>query len=121
MIAAALTIAVAAGLPASSSSSSAGCYGTCSTKAERRLAERVIRRTFGRYGSQAVAVARCESNLDVRAYNGQYRGLFQMGSAERRRFGHHPTSPYAQATAARRYFDLAGRDWSPWSCKPWHR
>jgi hypothetical protein len=74
---------------------------------------------FGpRYCGQALSVARCESGFRLDARNGQYRGLFQMGSAERRRFGH-GRSAYAQATAAHRYFVLSGRDWSPWSCKPW--
>ena len=63
-------------------------------------------------------MARCESGLSVWARNGQYHGLFQMGSSERARFGHGPT-PFAQAMAAYRYFVATGRDWSPWSCKPW--
>jgi hypothetical protein len=75
---------------------------------------------FGtRYCGQALRVARCESHLRVTARNGQYLGLFQMGSSERRRFGHGATA-YKQATAAHRYFVLSGRDWSPWSCKPWY-
>jgi hypothetical protein len=63
----------------------------------------------------ALTVARCESSLNPRARNGQYRGIFQMGSAERARFGH---SRFAlgQARAALRYWRLAG--WAPWSCKP---
>jgi hypothetical protein len=73
---------------------------------------------FGHYCGQAIRVARCESHLDVNAQNGQYLGLFQMGSSERRRFGHGRTA-YQQAKAAHRYFVLSGRDWSPWSCKPW--
>lgn len=73
---------------------------------------------FGRFCSQALTVARCESGFDTAALNGQYRGLFQMGSAERDRFGHGDTA-LAQARAAHRYFVLSGRDWSPWSCKPW--
>lgn len=77
-----------------------------------------IRRIFGkRYGVAAVKVARCESSLDPAARNGQYRGLFQMGSAERAAYGHGSTAR-AQARAARRYFNATGRDWSPWSCKP---
>jgi hypothetical protein len=73
---------------------------------------------FGRYCGQALAVARCESGLRTTAVNGQYLGLFQMGSSERRLFGHGAT-PLAQARAAHRYFVASGRDWSPWSCKPW--
>jgi hypothetical protein len=73
---------------------------------------------FGRYCGEAIRVASCESHLNVTAQNGQYLGLFQMGSSERRRFGHGRTA-YQQAMAAHRYFMLSGRDWSPWSCKPW--
>jgi len=74
---------------------------------------------FGRYCQQAVAVAWCESRLLTTAQNGQYRGLFQMGSSERRLFGHGRTARQ-QAVAAHEYFVRSGRDWSPWSCKPWY-
>jgi hypothetical protein len=73
---------------------------------------------FGSYWQQAVAVARCESGLSVWAQNGQYLGLFQMGSSERSIYGHGST-PLAQAIAAHRYFVASGHDWSPWQCKPW--
>ena len=72
---------------------------------------------FGHYCRQAVAVAWCESGLTTTAQNGQYLGLFQMGSSERRLFGH-GQSARAQAAAAHEYFVRSGRDWSPWSCKP---
>jgi hypothetical protein len=65
---------------------------------------------------EAMAVAWCESHLQTTAQNGQYLGLFQMGSYERRLFGHGP-SAHEQAVAAHRYFVLSGRDWSPWSCR----
>jgi multidrug resistance efflux pump len=71
----------------------------------------------GRYCRQAVAVAWCESRLTTTAQNGQYLGLFQMGSYERRLFGHGATAR-VQAEAAHTYFVRSGRDWSPWSCKP---
>jgi hypothetical protein len=64
----------------------------------------------------AIAVAWCESHLQTTAQNGQYLGLFQMGSYERQLFGHGPTA-HAQAVAAHRYFVSSGRDWSPWSCR----
>lgn len=74
----------------------------------------IIRRVFGRkQGRTAVRVAFCESRLDPRATNGQYRGVFQMGRAERARFGHGRTV-VEQARAAKAYFDVAG--WRPWSC-----
>jgi hypothetical protein len=70
---------------------------------------------FGSRCEEAVAVARCESRLSTKAENGQYLGLFQMGSYERRLFGH-GSSAREQAVAAHRYFLRSGRDWSPWSC-----
>ena len=79
-----------------------------------------ICRVFGRYCGQALAVTRCESghSRTPRAANGQYLGMFQMGESERRIFGHGPT-PIEQARAAWRYFVRSGKDWSPWSCKPY--
>ena len=86
----------------------------------RRLAKApprvAIRAVFGRYAEQAIGVAWCESRLTTTAQNGQYLGLFQMGSSERRLFGHGSTA-HEQALAAHRYFVLSGRDWSPWSCR----
>ena len=77
-----------------------------------------ICRVFGRrYCGQALSVSWCESRHSTRAQNGQYLGLFQMGSSERRLFGHGRTA-HRQAIAAHRYFVASGRDWSPWSCKP---
>ena len=67
---------------------------------------------------EALAVARCESNYSTSAQNGQYLGLFQMGSFARGLYGH-GSSALSQARAAYRYFVESGRDWSPWSCKPW--
>lgn len=78
----------------------------------------IIHRVFGIYGWQAVRVARCESGLSNWAKNGQYLGMFQMGSSERARYGHSNRSPWVQARAAHRYFVASGRDWSPWACKP---
>ena len=74
---------------------------------------------FGRYGSQAVAVAYCETGgtFDLGASNGQYLGLFQMGSSERAKYGHSSTA-IGQARSAYSYFADSGYDWSPWACKP---
>jgi hypothetical protein len=80
--------------------------------------ESVICHVFRRHCRQAVQVARCESGFSTTAANGQFLGLFQMGSSERRLFGH-GASAATQAKAAYRYFVTSGRDWSPWSCKPW--
>ena len=79
---------------------------------------KAICHVFGRYCDQALQVARCESGYRTSAQNGQYQGLFQMGSGERQLFGH-GVSALQQARAAYRYFVRSGRDWSPWSCKPW--
>jgi hypothetical protein len=77
----------------------------------------VIRQVFGSYGWQAVRVASCESGLSVWARNGQYLGLFQMGSHERAVYGH-GWDAWSQSRAAYRYFRDSGYDWSPWACKP---
>jgi hypothetical protein len=66
---------------------------------------------------EALRVAQCESGYRTTAQNGEYLGMFQMGTSERRLFGHGP-SALAQARAAHRYFVRSGSDWSPWSCKP---
>ena len=73
---------------------------------------------FDDYCRQAVEVAWCESRLRTTAQNGQYLGLFQMGTYARQLFGHGPTA-HEQAIAAHKYFVSSGSDWSPWSCKPW--
>jgi hypothetical protein len=77
---------------------------------------KAICEVFGSYCPQALNVAWCESRFQTNARNGQYLGLFQMGSSERRLFGHGPTA-HEQARAAHRYFVLSGRDWSPWGCR----
>jgi hypothetical protein len=71
-------------------------------------------------GDQAARVARCEAsarywnaNRPQDAVNGQYRGMFQMGSSERLRFGHGP-SVWHQARAAHAYYKLSW--WYPWEC-----
>jgi hypothetical protein len=68
-------------------------------------------------GYQAIRVAKCESgwSLTPRAHNGQYLGMFQMGSFARGRYGH-SSNPWGQARAAARYYRDAG--WSPWACRP---
>ena len=84
-----------------------------------QAAVRAIYHVFGPYASQAMRVVHCETGgtYSVWASNGQYLGLFQMGSWERRTYGH-GSNPWAQARAAHRYFVASGRDWSPWECKP---
>lgn len=90
---------------------------------ERRQLEKLppkaaICDAFDSYCDEAVQVASCESRLNPSAQNGQYLGLFQMGSYARQQYGHGPTA-HDQAVAAHRYFVSSGRDWSPWSCKPY--
>ena len=75
-----------------------------------------ICRVFGTDCNDAVRVAQCESGLQTTARNGQYLGLFQMGTLARQLFGH-GDSAEVQAHAALRYFVASGRDWSPWSCQ----
>ncbi len=86
-------------------------------KPETPGARAAIRAVFGRYSSQAIRVASCESRLSIWARNGQYLGLFQMGSYARARYGH-GWNAWAQARAAHRYFVASGRSWGPWQCKP---
>ena len=91
---------------------------TAPAKASARPTGLVICEVFGdRHCAQALRVAWCESRFDTRARNGQYRGLFQMGSWERRKYGHGSTAR-EQARAAYRYFVATGRTWGPWECKP---
>jgi len=75
----------------------------------------IICQVFGSACSEAIAVARCESGFSIHAVNGQYLGLFQMGSSERARFatiGY--STAYEQTVAAHNYFLVAG--WGPWAC-----
>jgi hypothetical protein len=85
------------------------------TSMESRGARQAICSTFGRYCAQAIRVASCESHLYVYARNGQYLGMFQMGTYARARYGH-SWDVWGQARAAYRYFLSSG--WSPWSCHP---
>ena len=78
-----------------------------------------IHHVFGPYGDQAVRVAECESGLSIWAKNGQYAGLFQMGSSERSLYSRaYYWGWWEQIRSAHRYFVASGRDWSPWSCRP---
>jgi hypothetical protein len=84
---------------------------------QQARAKPIICAVFGPYCQQALSVSWCESKWYVWAQNGQYLGLFQMGSYARSTFGH-GSGAWAQARAAYRYFVASGRDWSPWTCKP---
>jgi hypothetical protein len=86
---------------------------------------RAIRYVFQRVAAaaQAIAVSSCETGgaFNTTATNGQFVNLFQMGYNERRRYGWHVAGspPLDAAWPAFFYFIDSGRDWSPWSCKPW--
>lgn len=84
---------------------------------ELRDPQEAICHVFGVYCSEALNVTWCESRHDRYAKNGQYLGLFQMGSWERSKYGHGDTA-IEQAIAAYAYFVDSGRDWSPWACQP---
>ncbi len=62
-----------------------------------RSPQKAICHVFGSYCGQALRVARCESGYSVNAQNGQYLGLFQMGTSERQIFGHGDTRARAGA------------------------
>lgn len=74
-------------------------------------------RAFCYRGNQGFIVAGCETGQtwDIRAGVGKhnYWGLFQMGYTERHTYGF-AFSPWSQATAARKYFNISG--WKPWDC-----
>lgn len=74
----------------------------------------LIRRIFGPAAPMALRVAQRESGFCTCAVNGQYLGIFQMGSNERARFatiGY--STAYEQIVAAHNYYLVSG--WSPWS------
>ena len=78
----------------------------------------IICRVFKGYCHEAINVVWCESTLSPFAANGQFRGMFQMGSSERARYGHSNNNAWIQARSAFKYFRASGSDWSPWECKP---
>jgi hypothetical protein len=97
-------------------------FATGSKAGNYQEARRAVTAVFGSYASQAMSVANCETGGTFSVWAGygkhDYWGLFQMGYGERRTYGH-GWNPWAQARAAYRYFVASGRDWSPWTCKPW--
>jgi hypothetical protein len=67
---------------------------------------------------QALNVAWCESRGRATARNGQYRGHFQIGSSEWKRYGEgDPYNAYDNSRAAYRYYQAVG-SWRPWQCQP---
>jgi hypothetical protein len=68
---------------------------------------------------QALNVAWCESRGRASARNGQYKGHFQMGKSEWRKYGNgSPFNPVSNSAAAYRYYRAAGKSWRPWQCQP---
>lgn len=68
---------------------------------------------FGPNCQTAMRIVKCETGgtYSTWAANGQYHGIFQMGSHERATYGD-GNNVWAQAKAAHRYFMDAG--WNPW-------
>lgn len=68
-------------------------------------------------GAQAFTIVSCETGYTYSLTAGigkhSYWGLFQMGKSERKKYGF-AISPWAQATAAKKYYD--DRGWRPWDC-----
>ena len=68
---------------------------------------------------EALNVAWCESRGRASARNGQYKGHFQMGSSEWRRYGNgSPFNALDNSAAAYRYYRAVGGSWRPWQCQP---
>lgn len=76
---------------------------------------RALRKHFRGAWKQAAIVSWGEGTWHWWASNGQYKGTFQMGSRERRLYGHSDTLA-GQAYHASRYWRTHG--WGPWECKP---
>lgn len=69
---------------------------------------------WGAHWREAAIVSFGEGSWSPWAHNGQYLGTFQMGSAERARYGQ-GSSLWAQAKAAFAYYD-SDHSWSHWDC-----
>lgn len=101
-------------------------YGNDHTRwTVRRACKIMVKWPHNRTDRKVVTVAWCEGTFNPLAKNGQYRGTFQMGTEERRKYGHGSTIEI-QTVAAHRYFSYArrigwGHGWGPWSCKPGSR
>jgi hypothetical protein len=82
--------------------------------------ESAIQATWpARLHRQALNVAWCESRGRASARNGQYKGHFQMGKSEWRKYGNgSPFSAVGNSAAAYRYYRAAGKSWRPWQCQP---
>jgi hypothetical protein len=94
-----------------------GLTGNSANARSAPTVPQIICQVFGSYCSTAQCIAYRESRYQTWAQNGQYLGIFQMGSHERALFGH-GNDAWSQARAAKRYFDYErahGRSgWGPW-------
>lgn len=79
----------------------------------------IIRVVFAPIGmaSTALRVAHCESGLDPRARNGEFRGMFQVSAAWRRDVRGFGPLPEQQAWHARGVVLHPEGGWSHWSCR----
>lgn len=80
--------------------------------------------------AQAKRVARCESTAHVSnavakrnklgrwAKNGQYIGVFQMGTNERAAYGQYSVGSAARLQVQSAYNLYKARGWQPWACRP---
>ena len=93
-----------------------GAGGTSTAEASNQYAQvqqAVCHYFRGSLCSTAMQIVNCETGgtYDPRSSNGQYLGIFQMGSNERATFGH-GNDVWTQARAAYRYYLKAG--FGPW-------
>lgn len=95
----------------------APAIGQAKTRSDVERVKQIIRYVFGSHGEQAVRVADCETGHTFwwGAHNGQYRGIFQLGTRERAQYGD-GHSTWEQAVAAYKLF--LDRGWAPWDCSP---
>lgn len=87
--------------------------------------QQAILKAFGHLGqgvvNEAGRVACCESGWGPRAVNGQYRGLFQLGSNFNGTiafYGGDVFNAYTNAQVARDSYIQRGHSWSAFSCRP---
>lgn len=111
----------------------AGCYlpedSTATTCNHYITPAQAIKCVFPKHLRQtATRIAQCESTalapeavarrykLGRWAKNGQYVGVFQMGKAERRKYGFYRRGASALVQVRSAYRLYLDRGWQPWSC-----
>ncbi len=70
--------------------------------------------------SQAIAVARCESTMNPRAYNAGNYGLMQVNYGAHASLVARPEDLYDAETNLRVAYQIyaSAGGWGPWACKP---